>query len=311
MTKDDFLNSPKYAGIYYFKNKINGKYYIGQAVKLRKRLLHHYSNYNNERYSNLAIYRAFKKYGLENFELGILDTFIDALNPETKVKLDELEKKYIQEYNSYGDTGYNMTLGGDAGVLGLKQTTETKKLISTIVSKRYDSVKTEPCNWIKAKNWKTGYTIVSIKPKYLAETLKVPTATILKCLSKKQSMVARDWTISYYFDEFPEPNENYLKYNNSKATIEKVKNILEEHPNISYIDFNKIFPINRNTFFRYRKILNMVPNRRTDTKVQVEVFKDYIKTHTKEECMEYFNIKPRTFYSYRQLICRSDETGNT
>ena len=43
--------------------------------------------------------------------------------------LDSLEKKYIEEYNSLIPNGYNMTKGGDAGVLGLKMTDEQKELI--------------------------------------------------------------------------------------------------------------------------------------------------------------------------------------
>lgn len=129
MTKEELLNAPKYAGIYFFKNKINNKYYIGQSIKIRKRVLHHLSNYNTDRYNN-AIYKAFKKYGFENFEFGILDTFRDSLSKETKYKLDELEKIYIQKYNSYGKTGYNETLGGDAGILGYKMTENQKEKIS-------------------------------------------------------------------------------------------------------------------------------------------------------------------------------------
>lgn len=129
MKKEDLYNAPKYAGIYYFRNKINNKYYIGQSIKIRKRVLHHLSNYKTERYNN-AIYRAFKKYGFENFEFGILNTFRNALSKETKEKLDELEKYYIQKYNSYGQTGYNETLGGDAGILGYKMTEDQLEKIS-------------------------------------------------------------------------------------------------------------------------------------------------------------------------------------
>lgn len=43
-------------------------------------------------------------------------------------KLDELEKYYIQKYQAYSK-GYNCTLGGQEGNLGLHHTEETKKLI--------------------------------------------------------------------------------------------------------------------------------------------------------------------------------------
>ena len=55
------------AGIYIFRNILNNKYYVGQAIRIRKRLISHIGNYNKARYDN-PLYRAFSKYGLE---LGI------------------------------------------------------------------------------------------------------------------------------------------------------------------------------------------------------------------------------------------------
>lgn len=123
MEVKDIHNAPKYAGIYLFRNKVNNKYYVGQSIKLRQRLMHHINNFNRGDV-DAPLYKAFTKYGLENFEVLILDTFRDALNHQVKEQLDVLEKKYIQEYNSYGPTGYNQTLGGDAGIIGYKFTPE-------------------------------------------------------------------------------------------------------------------------------------------------------------------------------------------
>ena len=106
MKKEDIYNAPKYAGVYMFRNILNGKCYIGQAVKLRKRLQHHINNYEHNRY-DAPIYRAFKKYGIENFELKILISWHDALSFQTKKMLDLYEKRYIEEYNSLVPNGYN------------------------------------------------------------------------------------------------------------------------------------------------------------------------------------------------------------
>ena len=46
------------------------------------------------------------KYGIENFS-------IDLINKFPKGILEEKEKEYIKEFNTYGNTGYNATLGGD------------------------------------------------------------------------------------------------------------------------------------------------------------------------------------------------------
>lgn len=122
------------SGIYCFKNLINNKCYIGQAINLKKRLRAHFSAYKGNRNLNLALYKAFHKYGIENFDIFIVE-FVDPNTSNLKEVLDSLEKKYIKEYNSYGENGYNMTIGGDAGVLGLKMTEEQRKKISKEASK--------------------------------------------------------------------------------------------------------------------------------------------------------------------------------
>ena len=174
MTKDEIYNAPKYAGIYCFRNKMNGKCYIGQSIKLRKRLLHHINNLENNRY-DAPIYRAFKKYGLENFELIILKTYRDALSKEVKDKLDEDEKFYIKEYNSYAPNGYNQTLGGDGGVLGYKFTPEQiakQKIITHALSGQ------NKASWIYAYDIETKTTYMAITAVYLSQRLNIPVSVL-------------------------------------------------------------------------------------------------------------------------------------
>lgn len=94
------------SGIYCFKNLINNKCYIGQAINLKKRLRAHFSAYRGNRNLNLALYKAFRKYGIENFDIFIVE-FVNPNTPNLKEVLDNLEKKYIKKYNSYGENGYN------------------------------------------------------------------------------------------------------------------------------------------------------------------------------------------------------------
>lgn len=109
MTK--FYKYNKHAGIYKWQNKINGKCYIGQSIDLGLRLRHHMYKYNHNRYKS-PLYKAFRKYGAENFTLEIL---YDAGVADLSIKplLNQLEIGYIEKYNSYGSTGYNQTRGGD------------------------------------------------------------------------------------------------------------------------------------------------------------------------------------------------------
>lgn len=91
--------------IYKIENQINHKVYIGQTIKsLNKRFNQHKNNYTKPYFSQIHLYRAFKKYGIENFSFEK----IERVNDEN---LDEREKYWIAYYNSY-ENGYNSTLGG-------------------------------------------------------------------------------------------------------------------------------------------------------------------------------------------------------
>lgn len=306
MTKEEAFNAPKYAGIYLFRNKINGKCYIGQAVKLRKRLLDHWNHYLADRYSHIPLYKAFKKWGMDNFELVILDTIHNALAPDTPGRLDELEKKYIEEYNSYGATGYNATKGGDAGVLGLKQTEETKQHLSKTTKKHFEEVVcANPANWVKAKNLLTGEEVMFISRQRLGDYLGLTSHAIRNAVLKRTKVVKGCWAVAGYLDEYNVDDsiieaikQGYDTRFKRKYNLETIKKILIEKPYISYQEFNNIYPMNRNTFMTYRKKLGLVPEQRVDTKVSKEVFTEYYNSHTREECIQHFKMAPRRYYKY-------------
>jgi len=68
--KQDILNDNKSKlGIYWIINKVNGKFYIGSAVNLNRRLNEHFQGDK----SNIILQKAFKKYSLENFSIEILE----------------------------------------------------------------------------------------------------------------------------------------------------------------------------------------------------------------------------------------------
>lgn len=61
--------------IYRFKNKVNGKVYIGQTVKpLRKRVIQHMTNSRpTTKVHKTYFHNALNKYGFENFDLIIVE----------------------------------------------------------------------------------------------------------------------------------------------------------------------------------------------------------------------------------------------
>lgn len=97
--------------IYLVTNKLNGKQYVGQ---------HRYDGDGlDPKYmgSGVALWQAYDKYGIENFDMELLEECDDEdLNP--------LEQLYIEHYNTFSPNGYNLTTGGDT--FQLSEETKTK-----------------------------------------------------------------------------------------------------------------------------------------------------------------------------------------
>lgn len=185
--KDEIVKVENIPGIYIIRNTINGKCYIGQSIYLKKRLLKHITLADRKMY-NTPLYNSIQKYGIDSFEFDILETLNTNNFKEAKTQLDIWEKDYIMKYNSYGDTGYNQTFGGDVGIIGYKFTEEQKKHQSE-VRQEHESEKLDmlyvyvingpkECKYITAcnliglnrilryHNWK------EIDPKYLRDAKK-------------------------------------------------------------------------------------------------------------------------------------------
>lgn len=112
-------------GIYKITNQINGKVYIGQSVNIEKRWTKHRKASETMDY---PIYRAMRKYSLENFSFEIIE----------ECSLSELNKResfWIQFYSSaLQEKGYNLTLGGSSSSgqsLTLEDVLEISNLLLT------------------------------------------------------------------------------------------------------------------------------------------------------------------------------------
>lgn len=94
-------------GIYKIENKVNEKCYIGQSIDIKRRWKdHRVAAYGCSEEYNYPLYRAIRKYGLENFEFSILEKCLQK-------ELDVKEIFWIKEYNSILPNGYNQSLGGE------------------------------------------------------------------------------------------------------------------------------------------------------------------------------------------------------
>lgn len=97
-------------GIYKITNQLTRKSYIGKTNNYERRIADHkrLAFQLDHKESDKALYRAIRKYGLENFTFELIEELSDYSIS------GEREKFFIKLYNSYED-GYNETPGGDGG----------------------------------------------------------------------------------------------------------------------------------------------------------------------------------------------------
>ncbi len=104
--------------IYTITNNINGKRYVGFSTNIVERVRAHKKRNNG----CPRLLTAFKRYGIKNFSIEILEC-----------GKDELFGKNIRESYWIGKLSpeYNLTVGGD-GVIGYRHTDETKRHLAEV-----------------------------------------------------------------------------------------------------------------------------------------------------------------------------------
>lgn len=129
-------------GIYSIRNLINNKRYIGKSINIEKRYLQHLYLLKKDFCSkdcNRHLYRAVKKYGIDNFELEILETF--EIPNENIMKDSEL--KWMDIFLTC-DRKYGYNLRRDSSTK-TEVSNETRELLS--LSMRGDKNPNYGNNW--------------------------------------------------------------------------------------------------------------------------------------------------------------------
>lgn len=94
--------------IYKITNTINNKLYVGQTIRsVKDRWYRHCGTTKNDKEEAMAIKKAIKMYGKENFTLEVVEICDRTL-------LNDREKYWISYYDSYKN-GYNSTKCGQDG----------------------------------------------------------------------------------------------------------------------------------------------------------------------------------------------------
>lgn len=94
------------AYIYKITNLINGKSYIG---KTGRTIEQRWDEHKREIYKhyNRPLYAAMRKYGIDNFQIEQIEECKEEVASDREIY-------WIKYYNTYGNTGYNATRGGDS-----------------------------------------------------------------------------------------------------------------------------------------------------------------------------------------------------
>lgn len=215
-------------GIYKITNKVNGHSYIGQSVDIEKRWKSHkkraYCSTGKE--YEKALYRAIRKYGLDNFKFEVLEEC-------PKEKMNDLEVYYISKYNSYSN-GYNETPGGDAR----------------------DNVKDEKHPKTKLTNSQVYYIRECYNNHCLQEDIYKQFSDVIGTSGFKKIWNGTSWK-DIHMDVYTEENKNFFKYvRNSKSNnnipkdyIIDIRLRIKNGENIEsiYLDYKDVIP--RQSFF--------------------------------------------------------------
>ena len=109
--------------IYKITNNINNKIYVGKTeFSIEKRFKEHCKDAFRERNEKRPLYAAMRKYGVENFEISLIE---ETDNPE------EREVYWIGYYDGY-TKGYNATRGGDG-----KRLYDYSKILARLIEHPY------------------------------------------------------------------------------------------------------------------------------------------------------------------------------
>ena len=131
---EDFENC-----VYLWRNKVNGKLYVGIARKFRDRTRSHKNVSFNEKSEgyDLPLHRSIRKRGIENYEICILEKNL------SHAEMRDKEEFYIKKYDTLkkNEKGYNLASSGGSNNPLEGKTPKEKREISKKQSEAHNGEK--------------------------------------------------------------------------------------------------------------------------------------------------------------------------
>ncbi|MFT8322054.1 MAG: GIY-YIG nuclease family protein [Bacillus sp. (in: firmicutes)] len=106
--KQLYKETPIEAGIYKIQNQKNGKIFIG-STRNTKTLNGVKFMLNNGGHTNRELANEWKQFGEQAFTIEIIEILKKKNDPyfNEKEELQKLEEKWLEEFQPFGDKGYN------------------------------------------------------------------------------------------------------------------------------------------------------------------------------------------------------------
>lgn len=97
------------AGVFQIKNNLNGKIYIKSTKNLKTMNGTKFSLENGGYITNRTLQHEWNQFGKEAFSFEVIEILKDSDEPYFNVKeaLGELEEKWLENLQPYGDRGYH------------------------------------------------------------------------------------------------------------------------------------------------------------------------------------------------------------
>lgn len=209
---NDIVYQRNHFGIYCIECVETGVKYIGQTYEnFYRRWIFHKWNLKANQHNNTYLQNSWNKYGLDNFRFYPIESFdLNQKDTVGKEKLNELERYYIEKYNTF-ENGFNLTTGGEEckmkplseeskrkigeknriNMTGKKASEETKKKMSDAHKKIMQSEEERKKRSIKLQGSK------SYMAKCTEELIEEIRLEYMKCVGKiKNKDLAKKYNVS-------------------------------------------------------------------------------------------------------------------
>jgi len=122
------ITAPKKCGLYEIRNRLDGNFYVGSSIHLRRRLDDHKYLLRHNQHPNIRLQRAWNRDGEKFFRFNVLAILEEKDQLSTEQRLIDI---------SLGPNCYNFAVDAVAPMKGRKASAETRAKLSKIRLERF------------------------------------------------------------------------------------------------------------------------------------------------------------------------------